>query len=156
MGKIKFYENGLRFECTGCGACCRIEDGYVEITLEELSRVSDYLGLEMVVMMERYILRQKEPGIFEIKSGEDRACIFLKENRCQIYDVRPNQCQTFPFWPENLKSKYRWHLVSKECPGIGKGPVFSKQEIESILHRQVQPHQHAVGDSYEKEDSSVV
>ena len=35
-------------------------------------------------------------------------CVFLKEDpergrkTCSIYPVRPLQCRTWPFWPENL------------------------------------------------------
>lgn len=46
----------------------------------------------------------------------EHACIFFA-GQCMIYDVRPKQCRTFPFW-----SRYRskWHLqeLLDECPGI--------------------------------------
>ncbi len=41
------------------------------------------------------------------------ACIFLTPSgSCSIYDVRPVQCSTYPFWPSLLKSKETWNEES--------------------------------------------
>jgi len=60
----------------------------------------------------RYSIIEKQLGI------EDYACIFFDENlkRCSIYEARPNQCRTFPFW-EQFKCSAK-EEVAKECPGI--------------------------------------
>ena len=40
---------------------------------------------------------------------KDDACIFLNPiGQCSIYDVRPIQCRTYPFWPSILKNKQTW------------------------------------------------
>ncbi len=41
---------------------------------------------------------------------EEGACIFLdrSSNKCGIYDVRPVQCRTYPFWPSLLESPDDW------------------------------------------------
>ena len=37
------------------------------------------------------------------------ACTFLNPiGQCSIYDVRPIQCRTYPFWPSILKNKQTW------------------------------------------------
>ena len=63
--------------------------------------------------------------------GED--CVFLKNDQCSIYSARPTQCRTFPFWPANLKSRYRWKLTADDCEGIGGGRLYTQTEIEIIL-----------------------
>ncbi|MCD8213606.1 MAG: YkgJ family cysteine cluster protein, partial [Campylobacter sp.] len=45
------------------------------------------------------------------------ACIFFDEENknCSVYDFRPSQCATFPFWnyfKKNLKE------LEKECMGV--------------------------------------
>jgi Fe-S-cluster containining protein len=45
-------------------------------------------------------------------------CVFFKEKKCTIYEVRPKQCQTYPFWPMHLKNEEAWENVKKECEGI--------------------------------------
>ena len=53
-----------------------------------------------------------------MKLAEDNyACTFfnLEKKQCSIYDVRPVQCRTFPFWEffkENIEEVYA------ECPAI--------------------------------------
>jgi Fe-S-cluster containining protein len=39
--------------------------------------------------------------------GED-ACAFLDGARCTVYEARPTQCRTFPFWKENLRRRGSW------------------------------------------------
>ena len=38
------------------------------------------------------------------------SCIFLDdENKCTIYEARPVQCRTYPFWPNVLQSVESWN-----------------------------------------------
>lgn len=56
----------------------------------------------------------------------------LKEGKCTIYEVRPLQCRTYPFWHQNLINQKIWDKEKDHCPGIGKGRRYTKEEIESI------------------------
>jgi hypothetical protein len=51
---------------------------------------------------------------------------------CAIYDVRPTQCRTWPFWPSNLRSPDDWNRAAQKCPGINKGKLYTFDEIEKI------------------------
>ena len=63
------------------------------------------------------------------KPGGD--CIFWqKEAGCTVYPARPVQCQTWPFWPENVESPRAWEDVTRHCPGSGRGQWFSLEEIQ--------------------------
>jgi hypothetical protein len=44
------------------------------------------------------------------------ACVALdqKTNQCTIYEHRPEQCRTFPFWPENQEAPEKLRF----CGGI--------------------------------------
>lgn len=49
-------------------------------------------------------------------------CIFLAEDgkRCTIYEVRPVQCRTYPYWTHLISSKERWvgeAVVPVDVPG---------------------------------------
>ena len=35
--------------------------------------------------------------LYQMKRGEDGACVFYKNNMCTIYDVRPIDCRIFPY-----------------------------------------------------------
>jgi Fe-S-cluster containining protein len=71
----------------------------------------------------------------ETEHGYD--CIFLDRTSipgkaiCGIYQARPTQCRTWPFWPENLKTKRHWEEVKRRtpCPGMGNGKLVPIEEI---------------------------
>ncbi|MHC4936673.1 MAG: YkgJ family cysteine cluster protein [Planctomycetota bacterium] len=124
----KWYEDGLPFACTQCGHCCRIE-GYVWMSTEEIARVAEHLGLDVDTFGERYLMRVGKRWSLKEKPNFD--CVFWDEG-CTIYPVRPTQCRTFPFWPENLRKVDQWLEVVEECPGSGSGRVYSYEEIELL------------------------
>jgi len=64
-------------------------------------------------------------------------CIFLKENKCQIYPVRPTQCKTFPWWLQNLTSEEAWIQAAESCEGIGRGEVVPYETIEKNYQEQL-------------------
>ena len=127
---FKFYKSGLRFECTQCGECCRLPGGKIIITYEDVRRITEYLDLNKEQFIKKFCtINQKN---ISLKDNDQGYCIFLEDNHCRIYEARPFQCRTFPFWPENLKSKYRWKLVKLYCPGIDDGPIISYEKIQEI------------------------
>lgn len=133
--KEKFYQNGLRFECTACGNCCTNSSGYVELNEVEAVKIADYLSLTEDEFVNQF-LEAKEDNRWHLNSLTNGDCVFLTDNRCTIYPVRPLQCRTFPFWSENVKSAYRWKLTTQECPGINQGRLYSREEIEKILKEE--------------------
>jgi Fe-S-cluster containining protein len=72
-----------------------------------------------------------------LKEKANYDCIFWK-NGCSVYEARPLQCRTFPFWPSMLESSQSWAASSAamSCPGMGKGTLHPMEEIEAILARQ--------------------
>lgn len=63
----------------------------------------DTYGLEFDKSWLRLKSRPPVPG-----EGGD-ACIFLGEdNRCTIYEARPLQCRTYPYWPRMMMSRDEW------------------------------------------------
>jgi len=48
---------------------------------------------------------KKTDGIYHLIDGDDGECQFLKSGRCDIYEGRPTQCRTWPFWPETMSPK---------------------------------------------------
>jgi pheromone shutdown protein TraB len=70
-------------------------------------------------------------GGMSLKEKYNYDCVLLDEDgHCRTYEVRPNQCRTWPFWPTNLESPAAWEDAAQGCPGIGTGPVYSFEVIE--------------------------
>ena len=142
MSDRKFYENGLRFECQRCSGCCRHDPGYVFLTRTDLDALVDGTGLSEEEFLKKYCKIVDLGGFKRIslieKSNYD--CIFWEDGGCRVYDSRPVQCRTFPFWISYLEDEADWKNLAKSCPGVGKGDLVSKEEIEKrIAERQKEP-----------------
>ena len=133
MSHNPWYKNGLRFECTACGNCCRNHGGYtfVNLTEVELREIPSFLGITRAEFLERYC--DKQPGYHPSLKMDAPACPFLQhDQRCAIYPVRPMQCRTWPFWRENLAREVWEGPVKDCCPGVDSGPLHSCDEVERI------------------------
>jgi Fe-S-cluster containining protein len=129
--KEPWYEDGLRFECTGCGKCCSGPKGAVYIDNEELVAMAETLNLAPKDFKRLYVKnRGNRLSLVELKQSDGQyACVFLKSNRCTVYQARPVQCRTYPFWPENLNTPESWALTAKECEGISESAPITFPEF---------------------------
>jgi len=115
---FKFDEN----KCATCeGNCCIGESGYIWITMQEIDTLSKHLNITTKECFEKYLIKYGYK--FSIKekkiSDNNYACVFfdLDKKQCSIYEARPTQCRTFPFW-EHFKENI--DEVVQECPAIVK------------------------------------
>jgi Fe-S-cluster containining protein len=133
----KWWSEGIRFECQGSGQCCTShgEFGFVYLTLEDRRRFAKHFKLSTREFTRTYC--EKTDDLWHLKERKDQPdCQFLEGKRCGVYAARPEQCRTWPFWPEVMSAK-RWKKdVADFCPGVGKGRVWSVSEIEETLRQQ--------------------
>ncbi len=121
-----FFDDGIRFSCRRCGACCTGEPGIISVDPTEIARIAAFLGLPLEGFQRDHVVATVQgPSLRERPDGR---CHFY-EKGCRIYPVRPTQCRTWPFWVENLRNPRRWAAVCRECPGIGTGRSYTREEI---------------------------
>ncbi|ECP7275047.1 YkgJ family cysteine cluster protein [Campylobacter jejuni] len=105
--------------CEKCGGkCCIGESGNIFVSKEELEALRRYLNLESKEFTEKYLKKVGFKMSFkEVEFEDGFACIFFdtQKRNCSIYDFRPKQCRTFPFW-EYFKTHQK--ELKKECIGI--------------------------------------
>lgn len=110
-----FNENA----CKECGGkCCTGESGNIFANKEELKALREYLKLDEKEFASKYLKKVGFRMSFkEVKFEDGFACIFFDQvqKNCSIYDFRPMQCRTFPFW-EYFKTHQE--ELKKECIGI--------------------------------------
>eukprot|EP01038_Epipyxis_sp_PR26KG_P011266 gene11266-15115_t len=113
-----YWSNGLHFSCTGCGKCCQNE-GEVWLDTEEFNDMAHHLKLSHEEFEGRYVevvmggwVKLKSQIVKKDQNGtiKNERCIFLDEDgkKCTVYDVRPIQCKTYPYWPRLLSSPQEW------------------------------------------------
>lgn len=139
-------ENAVRFQCQGSGKCCVTHGqyGHVYLTLADRRRLAKHLGLSTSVFTRTLCSRDAAAGgghVYRLKDGRLKDgngpdCIFLEGKRCGVYEGRPEQCRTWPFWPEVMNAKKWAKEVASFCPGVGKGPKVDPLEIDALLKQQ--------------------
>ena len=136
-----WYVAGLHFECTKCGRCCSgPAEGYIWICKVEIEMLAADMDMTVEQLRRRHMKRiGTRTSIIEDRTSKD--CIFLKdmpdgERGCEIYQRRPNQCRTWPFWNINLLSSEEWNTAGQKCPGINRGRLYTFEEIERIRNQK--------------------
>jgi len=127
---------GLRFGCTMCGNCCSGPEGYVLVSDEEASALAARLKLSVAAFLKTYTHTTSEGrSLTEKTSAGGLDCVFLDREKipgkavCGVYEDRPKQCRTWPFWSSVIKSRATWERAKKVCPGIDQGKKHSLVQI---------------------------
>lgn len=141
-GRTRTGERGLRFECTSCGACCSGPPGYTGFTPDEGRAIARHLGIGEDEFIARYTKATSSgPSLAEKISAFGFDCVFLDRQRvpgkalCSIYEVRPEQCRTWPFWRSVLQSERTWDRAASGCPGMNRGPLHQPSFVRLTRDR---------------------
>ena len=140
--KEPFYREGLRFKCTKCSNCCRNDPGYVFLTKTDLKRLAERFACDDNEFIERYCRETSIGGFTRISLHEkpNYDCIYWEDTGCTVYEDRPLQCRSYPFWAPILLSRETWENEAKSCPGIGRGRLFSMKKIDRWIEaRRIEP-----------------
>ena len=131
MSDLPWYNAGLRFTCTQCGNCCTGAPGFVWVNNEEIAALAKLLGVAVDEFEDTYVRRVgARKSLKEFPTGD---CVFFdgQTRKCTVYEARPRQCRTWPFWDSNLKTPEEWKHTCDACPGSGKGQLYQLEEIEA-------------------------
>ncbi|HNZ27627.1 MAG TPA: YkgJ family cysteine cluster protein [Spirochaetota bacterium] len=133
MDKI-ILENikNLDFSCQRCSNCCRLEPGAVFLTREDADNISRSLNLSLEDFLSRYCreLYKGNIPVVALKEKKNYDCILWNDG-CAVYNVRPVQCRTYPYWPYIAESQEYIDLEKRRCKGIGvKGNLTLEEKIK--------------------------
>jgi Fe-S-cluster containining protein len=130
MPKGPWFKDGVRFACTRCGKCCGGGPGYVWVSEEEVRALAERLQISTREFRQRHTFKTPKGGT-SLRDKENYDCIFYdRDTGCTVYEDRPRQCRTWPFWDKVMTSQATWDIEAEDCPGMNKGP---RHEAESIL-----------------------
>jgi Fe-S-cluster containining protein len=126
-----WFQEGLRFQCTGCGKCCTGSPGYVFLSETDMHRFASYFQLSIQDFANQYT--QQVDGLYALLDRPNsQDCIFLKNNQCSVYETRPTQCRTFPWWIQHLREPSDWEEAKMRCEGIDHvdAPIIPSIQIQ--------------------------
>jgi len=137
------YPVTVRFRCVKCGICCgdtKEKTRHIILLTPEADQVSKTTSQPISQFAVK--IKGREPYSYEMKKREDGKCVFLENNHCTVYQVRPLICRFYPFELSSSDGKYSF-LYTEECPGINKGRMLSEAYFRKIYnmarvkHRQI-------------------
>jgi Fe-S-cluster containining protein len=132
MEEKPWFEKGLRFECTQCGDCCTGAPGFVWVNTEEIAALAQEVGMDVETFEAKYVRKVGiRKSLIEYANGD---CVFFdpQARKCTVYNGRPRQCRTWPFWQSNVQSEEAWKQTCEVCPGSGQGKLYP---VEHVLHQ---------------------
>ena len=127
-----WYQDGLRFECTQCGGCCTGFPGTVRVTDDEIHGLARRLGISQAEFRKGYT---RSVGAEELSLQEkpNLDCVFYDNDvGCQVYEDRPKQCRTWPFWRRVVRSAETWETEAATCPGMNMGRLHDVDSIRRM------------------------
>ena len=132
----------MKFECqTSCGGkCCKPQwdgkSGFVFLTAKDIVKLASFLNKPISTFADyfefdftRFTKQRSFQWILKLHKGH---CRFLKDGKCEVYEARPTQCRTFPFWPE-LMVQGTYEELKNYCPGVGVG----EEHTHALLAEQI-------------------
>ena len=143
----------MNFECQeSCkGKCCKLnreaEKSFIFLSETEAHQIAMISGerIEQFAILAEFDstrFTKKKSKQWYLNNSGLAACRFFKKGKCSIYDFRPTQCATFPYWPENMTKK-GWKQIGEFCPGIDKGndekesqSLREQKNMDAALSRQ--------------------
>ncbi len=92
-------------KCIGCGKCCYCSP--IMITGKDIRVMACYLHMSVPDFKKQYT--EQYPGVSGISHfKKENPCAFLDENnRCKIYEARPDMCRRYPL--------VKGERIPKEC-----------------------------------------
>jgi len=85
-------KQGKSISCKkGCSHCCHLN---VYITEIEAKIIAEYCHDHNIPIDQNYLMKQLAIDENQISKSQHSACVFLKNNECSIYPVRPSVCRT--------------------------------------------------------------
>ncbi len=162
VGHPAAQSTDVKFECVYCGRCCSRADLLVTVTGSDIVTLAIGLGMsarDLFGILDFYVLDPDEPppvglrktsavmteagmSYIALKKTADGKCIFLENNLCSIYSLRPVSCRSFPLFFSVNSGDILWGLssMSQICPGLGRGRPIEIQTITDLARHAVESH----------------
>ena len=136
---------GRRFSCARCSSCCRHESGFVYLSRADLTKLCGHYTLDETRFIALYCMWVPYADgklALCLKEKRNFDCVFYADEKagCAVYDARPGQCVTYPFWTPLVNSAQAWNDEAEHCPGMaeglrGFGELYDRERVVQMTAR---------------------
>jgi Fe-S-cluster containining protein len=130
------YPRNLHFKCERCGICCGDTGRKIrKILLLELeaNRISKKTVRTIGAFADE--IEGYEPYVYEMKKTKNGKCIFLEDDVCSIYSMRPLICRFYPFELKAAGNNRYVFDYTNECPCIDHGPELKRSYFDRLFEK---------------------
>ncbi len=118
-----------KINCAECANCCK----KLKIILNymDIEKISKHLNVSEKEFISKFLTKNEE-NEFELK---DAPCIFLENNKCRIYDIRPYACKEYPNLDKDVSDRcHQFFNNATLCPIVFNVLENAKEEfLEDIF-----------------------
>jgi Fe-S-cluster containining protein len=119
------FPDGIGFKCKNCGVCCREQPADTNPAEQKLIEEKGFTN---------FLEAPDRTDLRFIKRKKDGSCLFLtKDNKCEIYDVRPAICRIVPFFVTDYdyeKDIIEVDLLPEaDCPEVYAGTDLPIEQV---------------------------
>jgi uncharacterized protein len=99
-------------DCRDCANCCKALTIIPKPT--DIKNLSDHLGVDPYEFRQKYLKKDHEGDLV----FKQRPCPFLKQNKCSVYEVRPEPCRSYPHLEAQHMAGRGWYILENTfiCP----------------------------------------
>lgn len=132
----RWFDSSVAFACTACGKCCKSRNTRVFVNPSEVEELATAKSVPVPEFLRKFtdtLIDSNGRSLVTLKGHPKKPqCIFLEGNACTVYNVRPTQCRTYPFWPQHMIGAAEWRAEAVNCEGIvlsGTGVTVKDEDI---------------------------
>jgi uncharacterized protein len=123
-------EAWAKVDCLDCANCCKVMTP--TFTKADLTRISKHFRMSEKDFYAKWLETDKDNGD---KVNRIQPCQFLnlKDNKCSIYEIRPEDCAKFPHFKKKPFADYN-HIFTQNleyCPATMKFVSALQKKIEA-------------------------
>lgn len=120
-----------QIDCTSCANCCR--EGEAGISNRDIEKLAKFIGVSREEFRQHYTMRASDNELI-LKRTDEEGCVFLKDNRCSVYEARPKACKLYPHLADGDGSVASRMFYVKDrvpwCPIVFNWFEAVKREVE--------------------------
>lgn len=106
-------------DCLGCANCCKTMTP--TFNKGDIKRISAHLGMTEDAFKEKWLYQERGGDRDWMNKKQPCQFLNLEDNKCSIYEVRPDDCSDFPHFHKKYKDYGYIHKQNVEyCPATYK------------------------------------